>query len=315
MLDSIQTPFDSVVGIVLDALQQPQKTLPAKLFYDDEGCRLFNAITELPEYYPTRVERDLLTRIVPQLPTLPGGALIEYGGCDETKALTLFDQLGVRTYVPIDVAGPALLAMATRLRRSRPELIVLPIAADFLQPFSLPLGTARQLKFGFFPGSTIGNLEPEDARRFLAQAHHDLGRNAHFLIGVDLRKDPAILVPAYDDAQGVTADFNRNMLVHLNRVAAASFEPELFDHRAVWNAERSRIEMHLVSRCAQTVYVSGRPISFRAGETIHTESSYKHTVDGFIDLAASAAWVSEAVWTDDEKLFSLHLLGTKEIIR
>ena len=308
MLDHAQPIGPSLLDEVVFGLAQPQKTLPAKLFYDSEGCRLFGAITELPEYYVTRTELGLLRDLVGKLPKRSGSALVEYGGSDETKAVMLLDQVGATSYVPIDVAVDALQQMQMRLRTARPDIAVHPLPLDFLQPFQLPAEVLSQPKFGFFPGSTIGNLDPPMARDFLRQVRETLGGDARFLVGVDLRKDPAILVPAYDDEQGVTAAFNRNLLTHLNRITGASFDIRKFEHRAIWNAERGRIEMHLVSRSAQTVLLAGQPIVFVQGETIHTESSYKHTVKGFLDLAIPAGWSSEAIWTDDRQMFSIHLL-------
>ena len=293
---------------VLAALQTPQKTLPAKLFYDGEGCRLFGEITRLPEYYLTRTERKLLASVVPQLAAQPGSVLVEYGGSDEAKALTLLDRLGATAYVPIDVAHDALDQMAFRLATKRPNLAVYPTATDFLKPLELPRPVAQQARFGFFPGSTIGNLDPAAAVKFLAQVRDTLGAHAQFLVGVDLRKDPAVLVPAYDDSQGVTAAFNRNALVHLNRITGANFDPAAFLHRAIWNEPLGRIEMHLVSERAQVVQIAGSSIAFEAGESIHTESSYKHTVEGFLRLISCSGWQSKAVWQDKAKMFSLHLL-------
>ena len=298
----------SLVAEALEGLRQPQKTLPPKLFYDAEGCRLFARITELPEYYVTRAERALLLQTVPKLDRDPDAVVVEYGGSDEAKALALIDRLGADAYVPIDVAAEALDAMRRRLLVQRPGLTVHPVVADFTRPLRLPdLGRPHR-PFGFFPGSTIGNLDPTAAGTFLRGALLTLGRDCRFLLGVDLRKDAAILVPAYSDAQGVTAAFNRNALSHLNRLARADFDPADFDHRAVWNEAAGRIEMHLVSRKAQTVFVDGFPIRFAAGEWIHTESSYKHTVDSFLAIATQAGWASAAVWTDPAGTFSLHLL-------
>ncbi len=308
MLDGIGPVAPSVVDEILAGLRNQQKTLPAKLFYDDEGCRLFGDITRLPEYYVTRTEQDILAKVIPQLTRLPGSALVEYGGSDETKALMLLDQLDSSTYIPIDIAAEALQQLASRLHVTRPDLVVSPVATDFLAPFSLPVIAADQRKFGFFPGSTIGNLDPHAASNFLRDARVTLGSDARFLIGVDLRKDPAILIPAYDDAAGVTAAFNRNILVHINRLTNSDFHPDAFLHRAIWNDGLGRIEMHLVSECAQTVRIAGETIAFKAGETIHTESSYKHTVDGFLAIARPSGWTSEAVWQDEAKMVSIHLL-------
>lgn len=305
----MQSAPPSILGEVLAGLSKPQKTLPAKLFYDAEGCRLFGEITRLPEYYVTRTEHVVLEKALSRLPHRPDSALVEYGGSDEAKAVTLFERVGATTYVPIDIASEALHEIAERLHVSKPEIKVWPIATDFLQAFCLPDAVGGQPKFGFFPGSTIGNLDPDAAAEFLRQARTTLGPDARFLIGVDLRKDPSILVPAYDDAQGVTAAFNRNALTHINRAIGATFIPEDFAHRALWNDKLGRIEMHLVSRVPQTVLLAGHTITFTEGETIHTESSYKHTVAGFAALAISAGWTPEAAWTDDHQMFSLHLLA------
>ena len=185
---------------------------------------------------------------------------------------------------------------------------MLPIVTDFLEPVELPAAMSTKDKFGFFPGSTIGNLDPPNATAFLTRAKATLGTDAKFLVGVDVRKDPAILLPAYDDAQGVTAAFNLNLLTRLNREVGAHFDPLSFRHRAAWNSVEGRIEMHLVSSREQTVLVAGEQIHFSAGETIHTENSYKHTVDSFRSIASSAGWSSDTVWTDKLSMFSLHLL-------
>ena len=302
-----------VAALALEGLLAPRKTLPPILFYDEEGCRLFARITELPEYYLTRTELALLRGIAPEIAAAvpEGAALVEYGASDEGKALILLDALRrPRAYVAIDTAAAALAALATRLGHSRPGLSVHTIAGDFLRPLALPDALAGLPRLGFFPGSTIGNLEPATARWFLAEVREMLGQGALFLVGADLRKDAAELVAAYDDAEGVTAAFNRNLLRRLNREAAAGFDLDAFAHRAVWNAAEGRIEMHLVSRRAQAVPVAGRVIRFAAGETIHTENSYKHTREGFAALAAAAGWQTQRVWTDAAERFSLHLLAT-----
>jgi L-histidine Nalpha-methyltransferase len=299
----------NVVREALAGLSQPRKTLPAKLFYDDEGCRLFGEITRLPEYYLTRTERALLSQVASEIPHRPGVALIEYGASDEAKAALLLKHVMASAYVPIDVAGPALDALTARMAVTHSELPVFPIAADFLAPLALPKAVNGSSRLGFFPGSTIGNLDPIAARSFLLQARQTLGPDAEFLVGVDLRKDPEILIPAYNDPQGVTAAFNCNLLVRLNREAGADFDLSGFRHRAVWNGELGRIEMHLESTRPQTITLAGASIPFASGETIHTENSYKHTIAGFKTLAASAGWRSRAVWTDADELFSLHLLG------
>jgi dimethylhistidine N-methyltransferase len=306
----------SVADAALSGLSLPQKTLPAKLFYDEEGCRLFASITELPEYYLTRTELALLADVAPRLAAeMPGPAvLIEYGASDEAKAEFLLrerDRAGAsifQFYVPIDVAVPALEQMRTRLRQSRPELRVCALPADFMDPMELPADVPLLPRLGFFPGSTIGNLDPPDAHRFLRQARETLGGHSSFLVGVDLRKDPAILLPAYDDADGVTAAFNRNLLARLNRDANANFDLDGFAHRAVWNGPQSRIEMHLVSLRDQMVSIAGQTIRFTRGETIHTENSYKYAPEHFAALAEQSGWHTAELWTDPAHLYSLHLL-------
>ena len=301
-----------VAALALEGLLAPRKTVPPILFYDAEGCRLFARITELPEYYPTRTERALLTASAGAVAarTPVGAALVEYGASDEGKALLLLDALrDPRAYVAIDTAAEALAAMAARLARSRPALAVHVIATDFLRPLALPPAVAAGPVLGFFPGSTIGNLEPPVAVRFLAEAAATLGTAAQFLVGIDLRKDPAILLPAYDDREGVTAAFNRNLLRRLNRDAAATFDPGSFAHRVVWNDAESRIEMHLESRHAQTVQAAGRPVRFARHETIHTENSYKHTPEGFAALAGAAGWAVREKWCDAQGWFALCLLA------
>jgi len=303
----------ALADLALAGLARPQKTLPAKLFYDEEGCRLFYRIVELPEYYLTRTETALLRDVAPAVleAVPPGAVMVEYGASEEAKALCLLgadDGQRIKAYAPIDVAMPALRQMRTRLMASHPHLAVHPVAADFTDPVNLPRAVASMPRLGFFPGSTIGNLDPGDASRFLALAHRTLGADSRFLVGVDLRKDPSVLLPAYDDAAGVTAAFNRNILVRLNREAGADFDIGAFAHRAVWNDADSRIEMHLVSRAVQTVSIAGCALHFERGETIHTENSYKYTPERFLAIAAEAGWRCTAIWTDPAQLFALFML-------
>jgi dimethylhistidine N-methyltransferase len=310
-----------LVDMALSGLSRAQKTLPAKLFYDEEGCRLFYRITELPEYYLTRTERTLLPQVAQQvLGSLPSGSvLVEYGASDEGKAEFLLTRdasdgaATITAYVPIDVAMPALLQMRERLAVSHPRLTVHPIAVDFMDPVRLPASVAGMPRLGFFPGSTIGNLDPAEACRFLGLARSTLGTESRFLVGADLHKDPSVLLPAYDDAAGITAAFNRNMLMRLNREAGAEFDVDAFAHRAVWNDQESRIEMHLVSRKEQAVRVAGQQVRFARGETIHTENSYKHTSERFTAIAAAAGWDCRAMWTDPNRWFALYLLQPREL--
>lgn len=311
MLDVLVGGHD-IVADALAGLTATPKTLPPKLFYDAEGVRLFEAITRLPEYYLTRTETALLRRIAPDLAALAprGGALVEYGASDAAKARILLNGPGAdfAAYVPIDVAEQALQSLAARLRVLQPGLDVHPLCADFTQDLLLPRAMQGLPKFGFFPGSTIGNLEPAAVLRFLAQARHTLGSGAWLVVGADVPKDENILLNAYDDAAGVTAAFNLNVLRRLNREAGADFALGMFEHEALWNDRESRVEMHLRSRAAQCVRIAGTTVRFAAGESIHTENSYKHGIDAFQAMAALAGWTPAHVWTDPDGLFSVHAL-------
>ncbi|WP_375456880.1 L-histidine N(alpha)-methyltransferase [uncultured Methylobacterium sp.] len=290
---------------------KPQKSLPAKYFYDAPGSDLFEAITRQPEYYPTRTELGILdaqgATIAATLP--PGAALVEFGSGSTVKVRRLLRHLpGLGAYVPVDVSETFLRSEAAALQVDYPHLRVAPVAADFTRRFRLPADLGRARHAGFFPGSTIGNFEPAEAVRLLRLFGEILGDDATLIVGVDLVKDRAVLEAAYDDAAGVTAAFNLNLLARINRELSGTFDRDAFAHRAVFDASASRIEMHLVSRTDQTVTVAGRDFAFAAGETIHTENSYKYTVEGFRALAGEAGWSAVSVWTDAEALFSVHAL-------
>ncbi|MBV9812658.1 MAG: L-histidine N(alpha)-methyltransferase [Acetobacteraceae bacterium] len=311
MLDAVQAPavVQAVAAAALRGLLARPKSLPPMLFYDEEGCRLFGQITALPEYYLTRVETALLAELAPAIGAAApaGAALVEYGASREDKAALLLPQLRApRAYVPIDIAAPALQAIAARMAGG--AVAVHPVAADFQAPLVLPAALDGVPRLGFFPGSTIGNLAPDAAVALLRQMRATLGAGALLVVGADVRKDAAVLLPAYDDAAGVTAAFNRNVLTRLNREAGADFDLAAFRHEARWNDAASRVEMHLVSERAQTRHVAGRAIRFAAGESIHTENSYKHTVAAFRAMAAAAGW--RAAWsrTDAAGRFGVHLL-------
>jgi dimethylhistidine N-methyltransferase len=302
------TPF---AADVLAGLSQPQKAIPPKYFYDAEGSRLFEAITELPEYYPTRTEIALLRRFAREIAAeIPdGAALVEFGSGASVKTRILLDAAPqTAVYAPIDISPEALAEAAAAIRRDYPDLVVAPLAEDFTAALALPAETRGRPRVGFFPGSTIGNFTPDEASRFLAGARRLLGEGAGFLVGLDLVKDQAELVAAYDDAQGVTAAFNRNLLVRINRELGGDFDLDRFAHRAVWNAAASRIEMHLESLADQTVTVLGRAFRFAAGETIHTENSCKFTVEGFAALAESAGWRLHRAWRAEAPAFAVVLL-------
>jgi dimethylhistidine N-methyltransferase len=302
------TPFER--DVVAGLTGRP-KHLPPKYFYDDEGSRLFEAITALPEYYPTRCELVILREHAPDMARLlpPQTALIEFGSGSSRKARILLDAApAVAAYVPVDISAQMLAQEAVALRRDYPRLKVLPVAADFTQPFRLPPAVAALPRTGFFPGSTIGNFEPHEAAAFLRHAGRILGTGALLLIGIDLVKDAAILNAAYDDAAGVTAKFNLNLLTRINRELDGDFDLAGFSHWAFYNIERKRVEMHLASLRRQNVHVAGRSLDFRAGETIHTENSYKYTVESFGALARGSGWRPLAAWSDPQGYFSVQAL-------
>ena len=294
---------------VWDGLAAKPKVLSAKYFYDAAGSALFEQITALPEYYPTRTELRILDGRGPDIAALlpKGAALVEFGSGSTAKLRRLLRHLpDLSAYIPVDVSGAFLTEQAETLRADLPDLTVEPVVADFTRPFTLPDGVRDRTLAGFFPGSTIGNFEPGEAARLLDVFGRILGPGATLAIGVDLVKDRAVLEAAYDDAAGVTAAFNLNLLRRIQRDLEADIDVESFRHRAFFNAEASRIEMHLVSRRAQTLRVAGRGFAFEEGESIHTENSYKYTLDGFRALAARAGWSPVEAWTDSDGLFSVH---------
>lgn len=273
-------------------LSRPEKSVSPKWFYDAAGSDLFEDITRLPEYYPTRQEAGLLRVMAPGLTEHFGddAVLVEFGsGASEKTRILLDSARTLQAYVPIDISPDALNAAAAAIAGSYPDIEVAPMVGDFLNLAPLPeLGRGRRI--GFFPGSTIGNLEPDQAVAFLANARDRLGPSSLFILGVDLVKDPAVLVAAYDDAQGVTAAFNRNLLVRANRDLGADFDLDGFEHLAIWNVERSRMEMHLRATRDMEVRIGGVVIVFAAGETIHTESSRKFTLGSVTAMAEAAGW-------------------------
>lgn len=298
---------DSLTGLVA-----PQKTLPCKWLYDEEGARLFEAITRLPEYYPTRTEMQILRDHAPAMAQAvePGAVVVEFGSGSAEKVGLLLDALRVpAAYVPVDIAPEWLAGAADRVATAHPRLRVLPVIADFTRPFALPSGIpADAPRLGFFPGSTIGNFEPRAASAFLAMARGVLGPGARMVVGADLVKDRAILEAAYDDAAGVTARFNLNILARLNRECGADFDLAGFRHRAHWNAALERVEMHLLSLRDQSVTLAGRRIRFDRGETIHTENSHKYRAESFRRLCRDGGWDAACCWTDAVDLFSVWLL-------
>lgn len=311
LLDEATTLF---AADVTEALSQHPKKLSPKYFYDAAGSELFEQITVLPEYYPTRTELEILRErgadihaIVPK-----GAALVEFGAGATTKVRLLLNECEFGAYVPVDISGDFLNAQAAELRADFPALKVFPVTADFTAPFELPAEAKDMPKVGFFPGSTLGNFEPHEASAFLRSARAILGPGALLVIGIDLEKDEKQLYAAYNDAAGVTGKFNKNVLVRINRELGGDFDLSAFTHRAIYNRERHRIEMHLIARTEQTVHLLGRSFTFRAGESIHTESSYKYSLERFTALAKGSGWTPKASWTDAGKQFSVHALVAED---
>jgi len=289
------------------ALTRHPHRISPKWFYDAEGSRLFDAICELPEYYPTRTELGLLDRHAGEIARRigPGAEVIEFGAGSLRKVRLLLDALERPVgLLPIDISAEHLHASAAQLQRDRPGLVVRPVAVDFTQDFVLP--ATRGPRVGFFPGSSIGNFEPDEAAALLARMAPWV--DGGLLIGVDLVKEPDLLHAAYNDAQGVTARFNRNLLARANAELGADFNLARWAHSAFFHPALQRIEMHLISRCDQVVHLCGHALPVAEGESIHTENSYKYTVAGFQRLAESAGFRPEAVWVDARRWFSIHWL-------
>ena len=296
---------------LLAGLNQAQKVINPKYFYDEKGSQLFDRITRLPEYYPTRTEIEILTRHRQEISEAceTGCLFIEPGSGSCEKARLLLADLQPSAYVPVDISADFLLQAATQLGKEYPWLAIRAVCADFNHSWSFVDDLPAGKRVVFYPGSTIGNLEPNNAIKFLKRVRAMVGKEGGVLIGVDLHKSSARLNAAYNDAQGVTAEFNRNVLTCLNELLDAEFDPAMFAHHAFYNSDKRRIEMHLVSALAQTVRCNGSHIEFDEGETIHTESSYKYTLEGFAALAAAADLSLERSWLDDDELFSVHYLS------
>lgn len=298
---------------ILNGLSEPQKRLSPKFFYDERGSELFDEITRLPEYYPTTTERGIMDACVAEIADLVGveASIIEFGAGSSAKIRQLLSSLHEpAVYVPVDISRDFLVAAAEDLAADFPDLEILPVAADFTQPFDLPSPKIMPRRnIVFFPGSTIGNFEPSAALSLLQVMYQEAGADGGLLIGVDLQKDASVLERAYDDAAGVTAEFNLNMLRHINQAFDADFDIEQFEHVSLYNEDVGRIEMYLKSIGDQVVNVSDRSFSFADGERILTEHSYKYTVDGFTALAAKAGFSVERVWTDERQYFAVMYLA------
>ena len=304
--------LDRLQAELLAGLRMSPKQLSPMWFYDEYGSQLFERICRLPEYYLTRTELGIMHRYADEMAQHigPGAALIEPGAGSSEKTRLLLDRLqSPSSYVPIDISRDFLLESAAVLARDYPALRIVPVCADFTAPFELPVQVSwAQRRVVYFPGSTIGNFEPDDALRVLVTLRGIIGRQGAILIGTDLKKDPDVLFHAYNDAEGVTAEFNLNALRHINRKLGADFDLTSFEHRAGWVEEQGRIEMYLVSLRDQSVQIGTQRIEFKQGEHMRTECSHKYTLPGFADLARAADLSVARVWMDDQHWFSVQLL-------
>jgi len=311
---------------VLDGLSQRQKAVPSTWLYDHRGSELFEQITEVEEYYPTRNETQILKACGREIAEAAGprAVVIELGSGSSRKTRLLLDALDVpQAYLPIDISEQFLNESVAELPSLYAGLRVMPIVADFTRLESLPelsllraAGADPGRRVVFFPGSTIANFTPEDAVGLLRRVRRMAGPDVLLIVGADSTQDPKVLIPAYDDRDGVTAEFNKNLLARINRELAANFDLDAFDHQARFDAQQQRVEMHLVSRRPQRVTVGGRGFTFAAGESIHTENSYKHSLLKFQQLAARAGWTHLQRWIDGQARVALHVLepvaGTRE---
>jgi dimethylhistidine N-methyltransferase len=308
---------ESFAGNLLTGLAKTPKEIACKYFYDEAGSHLFEQICELPEYYQTRTEMALLSRHAGEIASLMGESveILEFGAGSLRKVRILLDAAqNPYAYTPLDISGDYLQEVVRALAVEYPALVLRPVVGDFTRPLEIPDLPGRNAKIsrraGFFPGSTIGNFEPDAAMALLRQMRASLNGGG-LLIGVDLVKDPARLHAAYNDAAGITALFNKNLMVRANRELGADFDTGAFAHYAPYNARAHRIEMYLVSQKRQSVTIGGTRFDFAAGEPVHTEDSHKYTIESFREMAARAGFNPRAVWTDEERLFSVHWLESR----
>lgn len=299
---------------VLAGLSKSSKTLPSKFFYDERGSQLFEEITRLDEYYPTRTEHQIMREHITEIAAEigPESVIIEPGSGSSKKVRLLLDHLpDISAYIPVEISQEYLSHVVKELRKEYPDLLIKPVCADYTKPFQLPgIDKAFEYYVVFYPGSTIGNFQPGEAQRFLQMLSGFMVPGGGLLIGVDMKKDKAILEAAYNDSKGITAAFNKNMLVRLNRELGADFHVDRFTHTAIYNEAKGRVEMHLISDREQAVHIGEEVFNFDEGETIHTENSYKYSPDDFKALVSDWFEVKK-VWTDGEELFSLQYLVKK----
>lgn len=304
--------FAEEIGEILAGLRADQKHISPKYLYDQRGSELFDQICMLPEYYPTRTEFRIMEDVLPTIAELvgPRASVIEFGAGSNAKARRLLTHLDRPiAYVPVEISGEYLAEQAKDLARKFPALSIIPVVADFTKPFALPEHpTVPDRNLIFFPGSTIGNFARDEARDLLRVMAGEAQEGGALLLGVDLIKDRRIVSNAYNDSRGITAEFNLNVLRHLNSALDATFQPQRFRHEAVYDETHNRIEMRLIARDAHAVSIADETISFRAGEYIITEYSHKYSIETFRQLAREAGLVPQAVWTDENDLFSVHYL-------
>jgi len=305
MLEMTNDSQNSFEDDVIDGLSQVQKTIPCRWLYDERGSELFEEITVLPEYYPTRTETGILSQYAAEIADHvgPHATVVEYGAGASVKTRILIDALEeLTTYIPVDISAEFLQTSAASLQEDYPDLHIEPVVADFLSTVELPEKSIKGARVGFFPGSTIGNLKSSEITGFMQRAREDLGAGAQFVLGADLKKDPNILIPAYD-----ASEFNLNLLRRINGELDANFDVASFNHEARWNDDDARIEMHLVSERDQSVEISGKIFDFRQGETVHTENSRKFEIEALEKLIGQCGWQMADSWVDKDSLFSVLL--------
>ncbi len=303
-------PPPDIAAEVLHGLRQSRKLISPKYFYDAQGSKLFDAITRLPEYYLTRTEIGILraNRSAIADHVADGACVVEYGSGSSDKVRILLDACNPAAYVPVDISKDHLAALARAVANDYPTLSVYAICADYSVELSLPPPVAALPRMAFYPGSSIGNFDPDAAQAFLAGVAHTVGSGGALLLGVDAKKDVAVLDRAYNDSAGLTARFNRNLLQHMNDAIGANFDPQAFEHRAEYNEVAGRVEMYLDAKRDQLVTINGERIAFAEGEPLHTENSYKYAPEEFIALAAKAGFECEEMWQDQRRYFTVLLL-------
>ena len=313
-MEDTLTKKQTVINEIVEGLSNSPKQLPSKYFYDEVGSQLFDEITELDEYYPTRTERKILEENLEEMGQLLGDdvELIEPGSGSSEKTRILLDHLSnIHIYVPIDISGDYLFKVADKLQEEYPNISIEPLAADYTRPFELPDRHPDARRIVFFPGSTIGNFRLNKVQRFFSVIADIVGKKGGVLIGVDLKKDIEILENAYNDSKGITADFNKNMLTHLNSLIDTDFDINNYKHKAVWVEEKGAIEMRLYAENDHTVKINGHSFEIASGEYIHTENSHKYTIEEFSNIVSP--WFDIAkIWTDEKKLFSVQYLVPRD---